>query len=122
MASPLKPERIQLHRTKGFRLPPTGRSVAYPSPFANPFRPATRTYPANLLAVTQFEAWLHIQPDLVTRARHDLKTCAYLACWCSPDLPCHADIWCEILSLSETDLHLWESGEMPLTSRISSTH
>lgn len=33
-----RPRRIQLHAERGWRLPPQARSVACPSPWANPFR------------------------------------------------------------------------------------
>jgi hypothetical protein len=35
------PKRIQLRRTKGWRLPPTARSVARPGYYGNPYKPGS---------------------------------------------------------------------------------
>ena len=86
-----KPHRVQLSRARGWRLPPGAVSVAYPTKWANPFRPAARTPAANAAAREQYRGYLAEHPDLVAAARAELAG-KDLACWCAPELPCHADV------------------------------
>ena len=51
MSAPKGPRRLQLRRSPGWRLPPNAVSVAAPSKWANPFRPARRSVEANHAAV-----------------------------------------------------------------------
>jgi uncharacterized protein DUF4326 len=83
--------RIRLRRERGWRLPVGARSVAYPTPYANPFRPRTRSREANAAAVERYRTWLLDRPDLVAQARAELAG-RDLACWCPAELPCHADV------------------------------
>ncbi|WP_179446696.1 DUF4326 domain-containing protein [Naumannella cuiyingiana] len=85
------PQRLRMSRARGSRLPDEARSVAYPTIWANPFRPPVRTAEANERAVEQYRAWLTTQPELVQRAQAELPG-RDLACWCPLDLPCHADV------------------------------
>ena len=85
------PRRIQLRRAAGWRLPAGAVSVAAPTKWANPFRPARRTPQANIAAVEHYRAYLAANPDLLRLAREELPGLD-LACWCSPSLPCHADL------------------------------
>lgn len=89
------PRRVQLSRQAGFRLPPHSVSVAAPSRFANPFRPQRRTPEANQEAVEQFWAYLDRNPRLMDEAREELAG-LNLACWCRPQLACHADVLLEV--------------------------
>ena len=86
------PHRVRLSRAPGFRLPPNTISVAAPTRWANPYRPAARTPAANQAAVAHFRDYLARNPVLVDHARAELAG-LNLACWCAPHLPCHADIW-----------------------------
>lgn len=86
------PQRIRLSRAPGFRLPELCMSVAAPSRWANPHRPAARTPTANAAAVDRFRAYLASNPDLIAMAQTQLQGLS-LACWCAPTLPCHADVW-----------------------------
>jgi hypothetical protein len=86
-----KPRRVQLSRARGARLPDGAVSVAYPTKWANPFRPAARTPEANAVAVRKYRQHLAARPDLVEAARTELAG-KDLACWCAPELPCHADV------------------------------
>ena len=96
---PSGPVRIQLSRRRGWRLPPNTVSVASPTKWANPFRPAQRTLEANTAAVERYREYLAVNPDLVRLATTELAG-RNLACWCSlapvnlshPGLPCHADV------------------------------
>jgi hypothetical protein len=83
--------RERLSRKPGARLPADTVSVAYPTKWANPFRPATRSRAANAAAVDQFCRYLEQRPDLVASARAELDG-KNLACWCPPQLMCHADV------------------------------
>jgi hypothetical protein len=93
------PERIQLKRTKGWRLPEEAVSVARPAKYGNPFavgRPvgppyvdASRTVRDRADAVALFIAYLKgIDPSLI-RAELGGKT---LACWCPPPFLDEPDI------------------------------
>lgn len=121
------PERIQQSRTKGWRKPAGGVSVARPSKWGNPFR-IVRTdcslggvcwavalgdmivqqhvdtdARARELAVFFFRSWME-EDD-----RHDLPDPAELAgrdlmCWCPLDQPCHADVLLELANREEVDV------------------
>lgn len=105
----LVPERLQLRRVKGWRLPPNAVSVARPTKFGNPFRvgeargelpPLTAAQ-----AVTRYRRWLESRksqpPHGVDRAvilasLHELRG-RNLACWCPLNgEPCHADVLLEL--------------------------
>ena len=90
------PRRLRLSRSPGWRLPPNAVSVAAPTKWANPFRPARRTPEANQAAVERYREYLAANPDLITAARTELAG-KDLACWCpvdarQPHLSCHADV------------------------------
>jgi hypothetical protein len=52
-------------------------------------------------AFERFREWFLSQPDLVERARRELKGKA-LGCWCWP-FPCHGDIIAEIIDPEEEE-------------------
>lgn len=99
-------ERIQLRRTKGWRLPAGAISVARPGPFGNPFRfsAAIEAGYTREGAVAAFEDWLAGNPwacpsddtydlrrKVILSRLNDLRG-KDLACWCPLDQPCHADV------------------------------
>lgn len=93
--------RIQLSRRRGWRLPPGARSVAYPTRWANPHRPATRSHDANTEAVNLYRK--HAARQLAADPTWlDPLTGHDLACWCPPDLPCHADVLLDLLTKRTT--------------------
>lgn len=94
-SSTVGPHRVQLSRAPGFRLPTATVSVASPTRWANPYRPAARSPEANATAVEHFRDYLARNPELVATARRELAG-LHLACWCKPALPCHADVWLAI--------------------------
>lgn len=96
-ASWQKPHRVQLSRRAGFLLPPRTVSVAAPTRWANPFRPATRSPEANAAAVDHFRDYLERNPQLVELAHTELAG-LNLACWCALRLACHADVWLETVN------------------------
>lgn len=116
-----KPVRVQLRRTKGWRMPENTVSVARPGRFGNPFtvagcREAGYQGIDDQIAarcVEAFRVWLgpmwrnNWDGDESEKARaallagmDDLRGKS-LACWCAPDSPCHADA---LLELANPDL------------------
>jgi hypothetical protein len=96
----MMPGRIQLKRTKGWRMPPNTVKVDRTTPFGNPFpKPAKATGEWRGSVVAQFAEWLANTADgqaLQVRARAELAG-KNLACWCPPG-PCHADIWLKVVN------------------------
>lgn len=102
-----KPHRIQLRRTKGWRMPANTASVARPSKWGNPCRVGMFRGYDNAAAVRDFRLWLDRdfsvrsfenvfgQPPSVEEIRAELRG-KNLACWCALDQPCHADVLLEI--------------------------
>lgn len=89
-----KPRRLKLSRQKSARLPKGAVVVARPTKWGNPYRPdkmtrtrAVASYRRDLLA-----GKLKVS---VEDARRELAG-RNLACWCSLDGPCHADVLIEI--------------------------
>lgn len=112
------PERIQLRRTKGWRLPPNAKSVARPGPWGNPFRVGDElqaftvrpdretgwgcTMPITAeLAVAMFRAWQLCRPENLAEIRAELAGFD-LACWCKLGDPCHADVLLELANGGES--------------------
>jgi len=119
------PDRIQLRRTAGWRLPEGAVSVARPSNWGNPFTIAgaiehgfaSDEDQARKVAVEFFRAWLlGLDPgendtyragprgrlyDRRWMRRHlpDLRG-KTLACWCPPGQPCHADVLLEAVEFA----------------------
>lgn len=84
----MKPKRIQLKRSRGWRMPPNTVSVARPGRWGNSFRVNSCT--TAVMAVKLFGLW--VDREL---AREELRG-KNLACWCPLDQPCHADVLLEI--------------------------
>lgn len=61
------------------------------TPWGNPYKTGTRQQ--NIVA---FRAYLAVSPDLVERAKVELKG-KVLGCHCAPK-DCHADVWAEIVN------------------------
>ncbi len=96
------PERIQLSRRKGWRLPPNTVKVDRSTRWGNPFRVETGC--TARMAVRLFQKLLE-RPELAAhhqlfvftpdRLRLDLGG-KNLACWCPLDQPCHADVLLDV--------------------------
>jgi hypothetical protein len=84
-----KPIRIQLRRTKGWKLPPNTVVVSRPSKWGNPFRVSKYGQDG---AVYLYTHYMSLPPEYrpknldVTELRGK-----NLACWCK-NSPCHADV------------------------------
>lgn len=106
----MKPQRIQRRRTKGFKLPDNTVYVGRPTKWGNPFKIGDKYSPAlevstdlrvwilcenNKMAVDIFRKWVDTQPEYIEQVKTELKG-KNLACFCSLDQPCHADILLEL--------------------------
>jgi hypothetical protein len=89
--------RIRLSRAAGWRLPPGARSVAWPTRWANPYRPAERSE-ANVRAVELYRTWLAEQLAADPGWLDLLREATALGCWCPLDLPRHVDVLREALA------------------------
>jgi hypothetical protein len=106
----MAPQRIQLHRTKGWRLPAGAIVVARPTKWGNPFRlddvakqhPGTNIEQAAEIMIGEFREMLST-PTLRARygypsdeqIRSELRG-SDLACWCPQGRACHAEVLLEI--------------------------
>ena len=100
------PERVQLRRTKGWRMPPNTVKVCRPGKWGNPFvvgkrygwgEPGSSEIEGPFTpikdrkeAVAVYRSWLDDQHDLMD-AVGELRG-KNLACWCPAHEPCHADV------------------------------
>jgi hypothetical protein len=102
------PERIQLSRKKGWRMPPNTVKVDRSSRYGNPFKVGDRITSADgsvsavcfsrAEAVETFRTLLS-QPHMADWRAHIREKLRgkNLACWCPLDgQPCHADVLLEI--------------------------
>lgn len=82
-------------RVVHFKREPYDVYIGRPSVWGNPFShlasSAARFRVASReAAVAEYERWLRGQPELVARARAELRG-KVLGCWCKP-LSCHGDV------------------------------
>lgn len=77
---------------KGAHDKVNGVYVGRPSPWGNPFEASA--VGGRDKAIALHREWLLSQPDLVERAKHELRG-KNLLCWCAPK-PCHADVLLEV--------------------------
>lgn len=116
------PERIQLRRSKGWRMPPGAVNCARPTIFGNPF-----THPDPAQAVEAYRRHcrggtqtFQLEPGGLQFASRMHKDCLHwawpewlrekglpairgkdLACWCPLDQPCHVDVLLELANPPE---------------------
>lgn len=104
------PQRIQLRRTKGWRLPEGAVSVARPTKWGNPFwigsnRCSGRGQTYAEERVTDAETSVRFFREMLSITPRNYPTQAEivaelrgrdLACWCKPGAPCHADVLLEL--------------------------
>ena len=98
------PERIQLRRAKGWKMPPNTVKVDRSTRWGNPFRVGMLGVPDNAAAVALFQRAMERRdlPDdharfvfTPERLRADLGG-KNLACWCKLNEPCNADVLLEL--------------------------
>ena len=94
------PERVQLKRTKGWRMPRNTVKVDRTTMWGN-YIAATCCIKDRAAAVELFRRWVDEGASLAWKARAatDLRG-KNLACWCPLDQPCHADVLLEIANQS----------------------
>ncbi len=96
-------QRIQLHRTKGWRKPEGVVIVARPSRWGNPHAIGTEHDGAPLTRDKAVE--LYRSDLLAGRLAVDMAAVRAelggrdLACWCPLDVPCHADVLLEVANV-----------------------
>ncbi len=127
-----EPRRVQLKRSKGWRMPDNTRSVARPGPFGNPFTVADAREAGytgsetrlQIFVVRAFRNWLAgdisgwMGPEADAARERILSGLPELrgknlACWCKPGEACHADVLLELAnetrgSLPETGWMIWK--------------
>lgn len=84
-----RPVRVQVRRTKGWRMPPNTVYVGRPSKWGNPYRFGPELSRAE--AVALYGAYLLEEAQGLWRQLGELRG-KNLACWCPLDEPCHADL------------------------------
>lgn len=120
--SVVPPERVQLSRRKGWRLPPNTVVVSRPGRWGNPFVVGTPENGGNItrqMAVEQYERAL--REGRLVRKMADLSELAgkNLACWCPLDQPCHADVLLRLArSASDPKETLMERCGKPIDSAV----
>ena len=94
------PKRVQRRRTKGWRMPPNTVYVGRPTKWGNPFK--VGEIAADKETAVQAFRLLLTQPGSTRVAYPTLEEIKSelsgkdLACFCSLDEPCHADILLEL--------------------------
>lgn len=89
MDSQTKPHRVQLRRTKGWRMPPNTVKVARPSAFGNYAGPTKMDFDDQILAMSNADRAFFMDKVKELRGKN-------LACFCPLDRPCHADTLLEL--------------------------
>ena len=93
--SDAKPKRIQRKRTKGWTMPSNTVYVGRPTKWGNPYKSkwadVVRLYRDDL------ESGISKEAVIIMASLEELRG-KDLACWCSLDKPCHADVLLEKLN------------------------
>ena len=101
-----KPRRVQLRRTKGWRLPLNTVAVARPSVFGNYAGSTKADFDAELKAMLNADKVLYLDKIETLRGKN-------LACWCSLDADCHADTLLELANAAPAELVLTPAPPRP---------
>lgn len=91
-----KPQRIQLKRTKGWRMPPNTVKVTRPGKWGNPWRVWKDANAAECVAKYRHLIANNIWSFPIKQNIQDELRGKNLACWRKPGEPCHADVLLEI--------------------------
>ena len=96
------PQRIQLSRAKGWRMPPNTVKVDRTTRWGNPCPwgpPLDKAYARhafyNWLTGCKIQMDIHGTPPTLAEIQTALRG-KDLACWCKPGEPCHADVLLEL--------------------------
>lgn len=108
------PERIQLSRAAGWRMPHGAVKVDRSTKWGNPFRvgdphPETGEPLKHGTVLNLFRKWLRDTPEgqAIARAAHRELAGKSLACWCGFGGPCHATVLMKIAAKTEKGLDAW---------------
>ena len=108
MADDPAPQRIQLRRSKGWKLPPGTLKVDRTTRWGNPF--TVQEFGSVEAAVARHAAWMRGEADAPDgRAPPDVAELVAalggrnLACWCALDGPCHADLLLALANPERSD-------------------
>ena len=111
----MNPKRIQLRRSKGWRLPPRTKKVDRTTPWGNPYR--VQEYVAYMkrqgvtvteeegarACVAAMEGWLTSTQEgreLLALAKRMLRGWN-LACWCKSSSACHGNMWIRLVNTGQ---------------------
>ena len=83
------PVRVQLRRTKGWRMPENTVKVSRPSPYGNYAGSTRADYEADIASMSNADRAFFMDRVAELRGKN-------LACWCRLDQPCHADVLLEL--------------------------
>ena len=83
--------------------------------WGNPFVMRSHSAAERKRVIDEYKAWLLAQPDMVARARKELKG-KVLGCWCAP-LPCHG----HVLAAVANTISGPQVDHIPVTTRKSRT-
>jgi hypothetical protein len=102
----MKPERVQLSRRKGWRMPPNtvkvdrstkwGNHIVIGEPRGIGHRPWTAEDAVDQFRADTMSAIDHDRPDGSEPLDLSPLRGKNLACWCPLDAPCHADVLLEL--------------------------
>ncbi len=94
-------KRIQRKRSKGWTMPPNTVYVGRPSRWGNSY--SVREYGPTLAVVLYRQQMLDLERAGFTLDLGELRG-KDLACWCSLDQPCHADVLLELLAAQRVEV------------------
>lgn len=113
------PERVQLSRAKGWKMPANTVKVDRSTRWGNPNLVITHGYAG---AVRRFEAELRagILRFSIDDVRRELRG-KNLACWCKPGVRCHADVLLRVANETTTDPSAYRSPNGPQADHFRDT-
>lgn len=95
------PKRIQRKRSKGWKMPDNTVYVGRPTKWGNPFKVGDK-HPKFMRPLDHEECYEFFKelvskrpPEFFAHVKEDFRG-KDLACWCSLDKPCHADVLLKI--------------------------
>ena len=95
----MMPIRVQLRRTKGWKMPPNTVNVARPGKYGNPHRigfcKACGVNHTRGEAIAEFRSEIESSPELKRKIREHLSG-KNVACWCHLNEACHGDVLLEV--------------------------
>lgn len=89
-----EPVRIQLRRTKGWRMPENTVKVSRPSPYGNSAGATKADFDADLASMPNSDRAFLMDRIVELRGKN-------LACWCRLDAECHADTLLELANAGD---------------------